>query len=81
MELVGNLRCLVGWLEAGNGCMLDSWHCSICCLKGGIGVVVSISLYWDKRRLVNFFVALAGVVSTCRHVVNDGMSDAFGVRN
>ena len=81
MELVGNLRCLVGWLEAGNGCMLDSWHCSICCLKGGIGVVVSISLYWDKRRLVNFFVALAAVISTSRHVVDDGMGNAFGVRN
>lgn len=81
MELVGYLGCLVGWLKAGNGCMLDSWHCGICCLKGGIGVVVGISLYWDKCRLVNFFVAFAGVVSTCRHVVNDGMSDAFGVCN
>ena len=61
--------------------MLDSWHCSICCLKGGIGVVVSISLYWDKRRLVNFFVALAGVVSACGHVVDDGMGNTFGVCN
>jgi len=42
---------------------------------------VSISLYWDKRRLVNFFVALAGVVSACGHVVNDGMGNTFGVRN
>ena len=58
-----DLGCLVGYLEAGSGYMLDNWHCSICCLKGDIGVVVSISLYWDKRRLVNFFVALAGVVS------------------
>ena len=81
MELVGDLGCLVGWLEAGNGCMLGSWHCSICFLKGGIEVVVSISLYWDKRRLVNFFVADAGVVSTCRHVVNGGMGNTFGVRN
>ena len=45
--------------------------------NGGYGFVK----YWDKCRLVNFFVAFAGVVSTCRHVVNDGMSDAFGVRN
>ena len=81
MELVGNLRCLVGWLEAGNGCMLNSWHCSICCLKGGIGIVVSISLYWNKSWLVNFFVALAGVVSACGHVVNDGMGNTFGVCN
>ena len=79
MELVGYLGCLVGWLKAGNGCMLDSWHCV--CLKGGIGVVVDISLYWDKCRLVDFFVAFAGVVSTCRHVVDDGMSYAFGIRN
>ena len=78
MELVGYLGCLVGWLKAGNGCMLDSWHCGICCLKGGIGVVVGISLYC---RLVDFFVAFAGVVSTCRHVVDDGMSYAFGIRN
>ena len=61
--------------------MLDSWHCSICCLKGCIGVVVSISLYWDKCRLVNFFVALAGAVSACGHVVDDGMGNTFGVRN
>ena len=81
MELVGNSRCLVGWLEAGNGCMLDSWHCSICCLKGGIGVVVSISLYWNESWLVDYFVALAGVISTSRHVVNDGMGNTFGVRN
>ena len=79
MELVGYLGCLVGWLKAGNGCMLDSWHCV--CLKGGIGVVVGISLYWDKCRLVNFFVAFAGDVSTCRHVVNDGMGNTFGARN
>ena len=79
--MVGDLGCLVGWLEAGNGCMLDSWHFGICCLKGGIGVVVTITLYWDKRRLVNFFVALAGAVSTCKHVVNDGMGSIFGVRN
>ena len=81
MELVEDLGCLVGYLEAGSGYMLDNWHCSICCLKGDIGVVVSISLYWDKCRLVNFFVAFAGVVSTCRHVVNDGMGSTFGVRN
>ena len=56
-------------------------NCGICCLKGGIGVVVGISLYWDKFRLVNFFVAFAGVISTCRHVVDDGMSYAFGIRN
>ena len=81
MELVEDLGCLVGYLEAGSGYMLDNWHCSICCLKGNIGVVVSISLYWDKCRLVDFFVAFAGVVSTCRHVVDDGMSYAFGIRN
>ena len=81
MELVGYLGCLVGWLKAGNGCMLDSWHCGICCLKGGIGVVVSISLYWNESWLVDFSVALAGVISTNRHVVNDGMSNTFGVRN
>ena len=79
MELVGYLGCLVGWLKAGNGCMLDSWYCV--CLKGGIGVVEGISLYWDKCRLVDFFVAVAGIVSTCRHVVDDGMSYAFGIRN
>ena len=78
---MGDLRCLVGRLDVGGGCVLDSWHCSICCLKGGIGVVVSIFLYWDKRRLVNFFVALAGAVSACGHVVNDGMGSTFGVRN
>ena len=50
-------------------------------MKGGIGVVVRIPLYWDKRRLVNFFVALAGVVSACGHVVDDGMGNTFGVRN
>ena len=42
---------------------------------------MSISLYWDKRRLVNFFVALAGVVSACGHVVDDGMGNTFGVCN
>ena len=76
-----DLGCLVGYLEAGSGYMLDNWHCSICCLKGDIGVVVSISLYWDKCRLVNFFVALAGVVSACGHAVDDGMGNTFGVRN
>ena len=76
-----DLGCLVGWLEAGNVYMLDSWHCSICCLKGGIGIVVSISLYWNKSWLVDFFVAFAGVISTSRHVVNDGMGSTFGVRN
>ena len=81
MELVEDLGCLVGYLEAGSGYMLDNWHCSICCLKGDIGVVVSISLYWDKCRLVNFFVALAGAVSACGHVVDDGMGNTFGVCN
>ena len=81
MELVEDLGCLVGYLEAGSGYTLDSWHCSICCLKGSIGVVVSISLYWNERRLVNFFVALAGVVSACGHVVDDGMGNTFGVCN
>lgn len=81
MGLVGYLGYLVDWLQTGNGCTPDSWECGICCLKGGIGVVVGISSNWDKCRLVNFFVAFAGVVSTCRHVVNDGVSDAFGVRN
>ena len=81
MELVEDLGCLVGYLEAGSGYMLDNWHCSICCLKGDIGVVVSISLYRNKCRLVNFFVALAGAVSACGHVVDDGMGNTFGVRN
>ena len=81
MELVEDLGCLVGYLEAGSGYMLDNWHCSICCLKGDIGVVVSVSLYWDKCRLVNFFVALAGAVSACGHVVDDGMGNTFGVCN
>jgi len=81
LELVEDLGCLVGYLEAGSGYMLDNWHCSICCLKGDIGVVESISLYWNKCRLVNFFVALAGAVSACGHVVDDGMGNTFGVRN
>ena len=61
---MGNLRDLVGWLRA-DGCMLDSWYYGICSLKGGIGIVVGVSLYWDKSRFVNFLVALAGVISTC----------------
>ena len=78
---MGDLGCLVSWQEAGSGYALDNWHCSIWCLKGGIGVVVRIPLYWDKRRLVDFFVALAGVVSACGHVVDDGMGNTFGVCN
>ena len=78
---MGDLRCLVGRLDVGGGCVLDSWHSSACCLEGGIGIVVSISLYWDKSWLVDFFVAFAGVISTSRHVVDDGMGNTFGVCN